>query len=70
MMEIQGLENNVPVRMIYIDDKTEVTFKSMARASRHTNINQDSIKQSLNPILKRRFTHNNREIVFRIYKNK
>lgn len=68
-MEIQGLENNVPVRMIYIDDKTEVLFKSMARASRYTNINQAAIKKSLNPILKRRFTHNDREVVFRVNKN-
>jgi hypothetical protein len=70
MMEIGGLENNVPVRMIYIDDKTEVLFKSMARASRFTNIPQDSIKKSLSPILKRRFKHNNREVVFRIVKDK
>lgn len=69
-MEIGGLENNVPVRMIYIDDKTEVLFKSMARASRFTNIPQDSIKKSLSPILKRRFKHNNREVVFRIVKDK
>jgi len=70
MMEIGGLENNVPVRMIYIDDKTEVLFKSMARASRYTNITQDAIKKSLNPTLKRRFTHNDRDVIFRIVKDK
>jgi hypothetical protein len=68
MMEISGLENNVPVRMIYIDDKSEVLFKSMARASRFTNISQDAIKKSLNPVLKRRFKYNERDIIFRINK--
>ena len=29
MMEIAGLENSVPVRMIYVDDKSEVLFKSL-----------------------------------------
>jgi len=40
----------------------------MARASRFTNIPQDSIKKSLNPTLKRRFMHNDREVIFRINK--
>ena len=68
MMEIAGLENAVPVRMVYIDDKSEVLFKSMAHASRSTNITQDAIKKSLNPLLKRRFKHNNRDVIFRIKK--
>lgn len=67
-MEISGLENSVPVRMIYVDDKTEVLFKSMAHASRSTNITQDAIKKALNPLLKRRFKHNGREVIFRIKK--
>ena len=69
-MELSGLENNVPVRMIYLDDKSEVLFTSMARASRYSNINQDSIKKSLNPLLRVRFKHNNRDVVFRIFKDK
>jgi NADH dehydrogenase FAD-containing subunit len=68
MMEIAGLENNVPVRMIYIDDKSEVLFKSLAHAARNTNITQDSIKKSLSPLLKKRFIHNEREVIFRIKK--
>jgi len=68
MMEIAGLENSVPVRMIYVDDKSEVLFKSLAHAARTTRITQDAIKKSLSPLLKRRFTHNNREVVFRIKK--
>lgn len=68
MMEIAGLENNVPVRMIYIDDKSEVLFKSMAHAARSTRITQDSIKKSLSPLLKRRFKYNDRDVIFRIKK--
>ncbi len=55
--EIAGLENSVPVRMIYIDDKSEVLFKSLAHAARNTRITQDSIKKSLNPLQKRKFKH-------------
>ena len=68
MMEIAGLENSVPVRMIYVDDKSEVLFKSMAHAARTTRITQDAIKKSLSPLLKRRFKHNGREVIFRIKK--
>ena len=68
MMEIAGLENSIPVRMIYVDDKSEVLFKSMAHAARSTRITQDSIKKSLRPMLKRKFKHNNRDVVFRIVK--
>ena len=67
-MEIAGLENNVPVRMIYIYDKSEVLFKSLAHAARNTRITQDAIKKSLNPLLKRRFKHNERDVIFRIVK--
>lgn len=69
MMEIAGLENSVPVRMIYVDDKSEVLFKSLAHAARNTRITQDAIKKSLNPLLKRRFKHNGRDVIFRIVKN-
>jgi len=68
MMEIAGLENAVPVRMIYVDDKSEVLFKSLAHAARNTRITQDSIKKSLSPLLKKRFIHNDREVIFRIKK--
>jgi NADH dehydrogenase FAD-containing subunit len=68
MMEIAGLENSVPVRMIYVDDKSEVLFKSLAHAARTTRITQDAIKKSLSPLLKRRFKHNERDVIFRIKK--
>jgi hypothetical protein len=70
MMEIAGLENSIPVRMIYVDDKSEVLYKSMAHAARSTRITQDSIKKSLSPMLKRKFKHNDREVIFRIVKDK
>ena len=66
--EIRGLENNIRVRMIYLDTKEEVLFNSIAQANRKTNINAQTIRESLNPILKRRFTHNARVVVFRIKK--
>lgn len=69
-MEIAGLENSIPVRMIYVDDKSEVLFKSMAHAARSTRITQDSIKKSLSPMLKRKFKHNDRDVIFRIVKDK
>ena len=69
-MEIAGLENSVPVRMIYVDDKSEVLFKSMAHAARTTRITQDAIKKSLSPLLKRRFKHQNRDVIFRIVRDK
>lgn len=66
--EIRGLENNIRVRMIYLDTKEEVEFKSIALANRKTSINAQTIRESLNPILKRRFTYNARVVVFRIKK--
>jgi len=66
--EIRGLENNIRVRMIYLDTKEEVLFNSIAQANRKTNINAQTIRESLNPILKRRFTYNARVVVFRIKK--
>lgn len=69
-MEIAGLENSVPIKMIYVDDKSEVLFKSMAHAARTTRITQDAIKKSLSPLLKRRFKHQNRDVIFRIVRDK
>lgn len=70
MMEIKGLENSFPVRMIYLDDKSEVLFSSLAHANRKTSFKQNTIKAALNPTLRRKFTFEGREVVFRVYKNK
>jgi hypothetical protein len=64
----RGMDNNIKVRMIYIDTKEETEFKSIAAANRKTNINAQTIRESLNPLLKKRFTYNARVVVFRIKK--
>lgn len=66
--ELKGLENNQPIRMVYIDTKEEVLFKSMASASRKTKISSRVIKDALNPMKFRKFIYEDREVVFRINK--
>ena len=68
MSKIRGHENAQPVRMIYIDTKEEVEFKSVAYARRVTGINEYQIKESLSPLKKKRFDYQDRKITFRIKK--
>jgi hypothetical protein len=65
---MNGAENSQPVRMIYLDTKQEIIFKSISYAKRITGVNEYQIKQSLNPVNKKRFTHKNRIVVFRTIK--
>lgn len=65
-MELKGLENRFPVKIVYIDTKEVVEFGSLNHASRITGIKVDTIKRSLNPIHKKRYIIDNREFVFRI----
>ena len=65
---MNGAENSQPVRMIYIDNKQEIIFKSVAYAHRVTGVNEYQIKQSLNPVNKKRFTYQDRIIIFRTIK--
>jgi len=58
----------MPVRMIYLDTKQEIIFKSISYAKRITGVNEYQIKQSLNPVNKKRFTHKDRIIIFRTIK--
>ena len=67
-LEPKGFENNIKVRMIFTDDKTEMWFQSIAAATRKTGINAKTIRDSLNPISKKRFNYQNRIVVFRIKK--
>jgi hypothetical protein len=67
-LEPKGFENNIQVRMIFLDDKTEMWFQSIASASRKVGINAKTIRDSLNPITKKRHTYDNRVVVFRIKK--
>ena len=65
---MNGHQNSQPVRMIYIDTKEEVIFKSIAYARRVTGVNEYQIKDSLNPVKKKKYYYQNRKIVFRIKK--
>jgi hypothetical protein len=65
---MNGAENAQKVRMIYLDTKQEIIFKSISYAHRVTGVNEYQIKQSLNPVNKKRFTHKNRIVVFRTIK--
>ena len=65
---MNGAENSQPVRMIYLDTKQEIIFKSISYAKRITGVNEYQIKQSLKPVNKKRFTHNDRIVVFRTIK--
>ena len=65
---MKGHENAQPVRMIYLDTKQETIFKSVAYARRITGIVEYQIKQSLNPVNKKRFTFQDRIIIFRTIK--
>jgi hypothetical protein len=64
----RGLDNNIKIKMVYVDTKEEEVFKSIAAANRKTNINAKSIRDALNPIAKKRFEFNGRIVVFRIKK--
>ena len=44
--EIKGMENNIPVRMVFIDNKEEIHFKSIAAASRKSKVTAQSISKS------------------------
>ena len=48
--------------------KEEIEFKSVAYAKRVTGVNEYQIKESLNPVKKKRFEYQNRQIAFRIKK--
>ena len=61
-------ENSQPVRLIFLDTKEEIEFKSIAYATRITGVNEYQIKESLSPIKKKRFDYQDRKITFRIKK--
>ena len=67
-MSIEGIENAQKIRMIYLDDKTEQIFKSIAYATRITGVHESSIRIGLNPLKQRKFEYQGRIIVFRINK--
>jgi hypothetical protein len=62
------VDNAQPIKLIFIDTKEEIEFKSVAYAKRVTGVNEYQIKESLSPVKKKRFEYQNREITFRIKK--
>jgi len=66
--ELKGLENSIPIRMVYTDTMEEVLFKSAAAASRKTKISAQVIRESLSPVARKKFIVDNRRVVFRISK--
>ena len=62
------VNNQIEIRMIYVDTKEEIVFKSMAYAARTTGITAKVIKDSLNPLNKRKHNYNDRVVVFRLKK--
>jgi len=65
---MNGHINSQKVKMIYLDTKEETIFKSVAYAKRITGIIEYQIKQALNPLNKKRFIYQDRQITFRIVK--
>jgi hypothetical protein len=65
---MSNVDNAQKVKMIFLDTKEETIFKSVAYAKRITGIVEYQIKQSMNPLNKKRFTYQNRLITFRIVK--
>ena len=62
------IDNAQPIKLIFIDTKEEIEFKSVAYATRITGVNEYQIKESLSPIKKKRFDYQERKITFRIKK--
>ena len=67
-MSIEGIQNAQKIKLIYLDDKTEQVFKSIAYATRITGVHESSIRIGLNPLKQRKFDYKGRIIVFRINK--
>jgi hypothetical protein len=70
--ELKGLENNIPVRMVFIDTREEVYFDSVSKAARKYKINAQAIRDGLNPLARKKFLINDgtkdRVVAFRIKK--
>jgi hypothetical protein len=49
------MENNIPIRMVFVDTKEELHFKSIAAASRKAKVPPQVIREALNPIARKKF---------------
>jgi hypothetical protein len=63
-----GIDNNIEVRLIYIDTKEEIEFRSIAKAIRVLGTDYKAIMTAMNPINKKRYKHNDRLCVVRLKK--
>ena len=63
-----GIDNNIEVRLIYLDTKEEVEFRSIAKAIRVLGTDYKTIMNYMNPINKKRYNHNDRLCVVRLKK--
>lgn len=67
--EIKGLENAMPIRMVDIITREETLFKSAAAASRKTKVSAQVIRESLNPLARKKFMVDGRVVAFRVVKS-
>jgi hypothetical protein len=66
--QMTGIDNNIEVRLIYLDTKEEVEFRSIAKAIRVLGTDYKTIMTYMNPINKKRYKHNDRLCVVRLKK--
>ena len=66
--QMTGIDNNIQVRLIYLDTKEEVEFRSIAKAIRVLGTDYKTIMTYMNPINKKRYKHNERLCVVRLKK--
>lgn len=66
--EIRGLENSRAIKMVDIETKEVTEFRSIAYAVRKTGVNEYALRNSLNPVQKKRFEVNGRLVCFRVVK--
>jgi len=62
------MDNSIPVKMIFIDNKQEVFIKSICLASRMLGVASSVVNRALNPMRKKRFNYQGRLVSVRIIK--
>ena len=66
--QMTGIDNNIEVKLIYLDTKEEIWFRSIAKAIRFLGTDYKTIMIYMNPINKKRYKHNERLCVVRLKK--
>lgn len=64
---IDGIENSIAVRLVWVDTKEVLYFKSIASASRYANKPAKSIREGLDPMKRMKFDIGGRLAVFRVH---